>query len=137
MTFICRTNLCTQIDFFEFTCLSYFHFPFRFVAPNFLLLFLLIERNSFGIPNWSKKRVLINLSPPKTLQRLQNMTLRKKWSIPFRISSVNVNKSSVSFGNEETLNGKLHFFVQSGLLVIYQPTVFTFFGCEYILRPFY
>ena len=44
-------------------------------------------------------------------------SLHKKWSFPLTISSINVAKSAVSCGlvtfTEETLDGKLHFFVQS------------------------
>ena len=45
--------------------------------------------------------------------KILTQTLHEKWSFPWKISSVNVTKSAVSWGlvtfTEEILNGKLHF----------------------------
>ena len=66
-----------------------------------MVLFLLFSESSFYLVKF-----LFYL-----LQSL--LTLHKKRSFPFRISSVNVTKSAVSCGlftfTEEVLNGKFHF----------------------------
>ena len=57
-----------------------------------------------------------NLLKVRVLLVRKCYTAQKKWSFPSRISSVNVTKSAVSWGNpqstftEEILSGKLHFF---------------------------
>ena len=56
------------------------------------------------------------------------LPLHKKLSFPFRISSVNVTKSAVSFGStEEILNGKFHFLCSVPYVVhTTKPFVFGF-----------